>query len=179
VSLKLTRSRYRRCALRAHIMRSPCSLAWALDIDGDQVQSGLLLVAVVSCLLVSPASGQATIRPSKLVRPPYPAMMRLAAVEGTVRFEARVTPAGRIDMRAVRVIESSHELLQNALKGTLPRWRFPARRGGARGERVVSHTVRWILLPADTTMMASCPLDSRDTTIVCARPAPSPANQTY
>jgi len=146
------------------------------------VRPRLLLVATLAWLCACPVSGQSTVRATRVVSPPYPLTMQYSGMQGVVRFEARVTPSGRIDTSTVRVSESSHEMFVVALKRTLPQWRFPAQRPGAQRNRVVAHVVRWILLPADATDTAglvSCPPDTRSTTTVCARPIPSNASRTY
>lgn len=124
----------------------------------------ILLPLVAAC-----ASARADRRPVTLVPPRYPDMLQSAGVEGHVRFEVPVDAAGRPAMAAWWVVESTNDLFTAAAKSALPRWRWAPRARPGGGARPFAHTVRWVLLPADTTAPARCPASGPDTTVVCAR----------
>ncbi|MGE5493507.1 MAG: energy transducer TonB [Actinomycetota bacterium] len=70
--------------------------------------------------------------------PPYPVSARRRGIEGEVRLEARISPAGQA--QEVRVIASAGDLsLDEAAQEAVRHWRFePARRGSQAVEAWVS-----------------------------------------
>ena len=109
--------------------------------------------------------------------PAYPDILRSANVDGVVRFRVRIDASGRPDLATFRADSSDHELFTAAVKRTLRtwRWRPPLLARLTRRSTVVTHTVQWRLLPADTVggspdVGALCPPHAGATTFVCARP---------
>lgn len=65
--------------------------------------------------------------------PRYPEALRAASVEGRVVVRFTVDSTGRIDMRSVEVLSSTHDLFSRAVRDALPGFRFrPAQVGGRR-----------------------------------------------
>lgn len=63
--------------------------------------------------------------------PVYPAALRAAAVRGEVLMQFVVDSSGRVERGSLRVISSSHELYEAAVRAVLPGYRFiPATVGG-------------------------------------------------
>lgn len=65
------------------------------------------------------------------MRPRYPDALQRTGVEGRVEVEFVVDERGRVDMKSVRVIDSTHELFTRAVRNALGGMRFsPARING-------------------------------------------------
>jgi TonB family protein len=65
------------------------------------------------------------------IRPRYPEQLRHQRLEGRVEVEFVVDERGRVDMRTVKVIESTHDLFTAAVQRALGGMRFsPAKVGG-------------------------------------------------
>lgn len=65
------------------------------------------------------------------IRPRYPEPLRQSRVEGRVEVEFVVDERGRVDMRTVKVIESTHNLFTSAVRNALGGMRFsPAKVDG-------------------------------------------------
>lgn len=65
------------------------------------------------------------------IRPRYPEALRHQRVEGRVEVEFVVDERGRVDMRTVKVIESTHDLFTAAVQRALGGMRFsPAKMNG-------------------------------------------------
>lgn len=65
------------------------------------------------------------------IRPRYPEALRQSRVEGRVEVEFVVDERGRVDMRTVKVVESTHDLFTAAVRNALGGMRFsPAKVGG-------------------------------------------------
>ena len=65
--------------------------------------------------------------------PRYPESLRSASIDGRVLIEFLVDTTGRVDMRSVRVISSTHDLFTKAVTDALPSFRFkPAEINGHR-----------------------------------------------
>jgi periplasmic protein TonB len=64
--------------------------------------------------------------------PRYPDMLRSANVEGEVLAQFVVDTTGRADMSTFKVLKTSHDLFTNAVKQSLPNWRFLAAEVGGR-----------------------------------------------
>lgn len=66
-------------------------------------------------------------------RPRYPEALRSAGISGRVLVQFAVDTAGRVELQSVRVLESTHEQFERAVRDVLPRYRFvPAEVGGKR-----------------------------------------------
>ncbi len=75
---------------------------------------------------------------------------------GVVRLRVVVDTTGRPRMSTLDVHESSHELLTNAVKHTIPRWRFsPARRETRLVEDTVEHVFEFV--PPSTRALLQVP----------------------
>ncbi len=86
------------------------------------------LLATPSAAQRLPAS-RAAIPDSTNVAPVYPSMLREAGVGGIVRVTFIVDSTGRARMSSYVVRASANDLLSNAVKNVIQRWRFtPARR---------------------------------------------------
>ena len=97
--------------------------------------------------------------------PPYPAMMREAAVRGVLRLTFVVDTAGRVDPASLTVVDSAHVLWLAAAKMTLPKWRFEPGRKGARTVAVRWEQIFAFTLPPDSEIPPIEPaLIARDTT---------------
>lgn len=65
------------------------------------------------------------------IRPRYPDALRQSRVEGRVEIEFVVDERGRVDMRTVKVVESTHDLFAAAVRNALGGMRFsPAKVNG-------------------------------------------------
>jgi len=65
--------------------------------------------------------------------PRYPESLRSASIDGRVLIEFLVDTTGRVDMKSVRVISSTHDLFTKAVTDALPSFRFkPAEISGHR-----------------------------------------------
>ena len=127
----------------------------------------LLRGSLLVLLLGGCATAGAGVRPVELQPPFYPSMLRAQAVEGIVRFEVAITTDGAPDLRTWRAVEATHALFTAAAKRAMPSWRWPV--ASTPHPRTVTHLVRWMLLPADTTLAVQCPAGVAGTTVVCAR----------
>ena len=66
------------------------------------------------------------------IRPRYPEALRQSRVEGRVDVEFVVDERGRVDMRTVKVVESTHNLFTAAVRNALSGMRFsPGKVNGA------------------------------------------------
>lgn len=78
--------------------------------------------------------------------PRYPAALRQAGVEGAVWVRFVVDADGRVDLRTVTVLQTSHPAFTESVRGVLPRLRFsPARLNGARVPQLVEMPFRFEL----------------------------------
>jgi periplasmic protein TonB len=70
--------------------------------------------------------------------PRYPDMLRSANVEGEVLAQFVVDTTGRADMSTFKVLKTSHDLFTNAVRQSLPQYRFLAAEiGGKRVKQLV------------------------------------------
>lgn len=70
--------------------------------------------------------------------PTYPNQLRAANVEGQVIAKFVVDTSGRADMRTFEIIKSDHDLFTNAVRNSLPNFRFfPAELGGRKVKQLV------------------------------------------
>lgn len=70
--------------------------------------------------------------------PNYPNQLRAANIEGQVVAKFVVDTNGRADMRTFEIIKSDHELFTNAVRNSLPNFRFyPAELGGRKVKQLV------------------------------------------
>lgn len=66
-------------------------------------------------------------------KPRYPEILRQAGIDGGVVVQFIVDTTGRVDMNSVKVLRSTHELFTQAVRNSLPSFRFkPAEVGGRR-----------------------------------------------
>lgn len=64
-------------------------------------------------------------------KPRYPESLRSASIDGRVLVEFLVDTTGRVDMKSIRVISSTHDLFTKAVIDALPAFRFkPAELNG-------------------------------------------------
>lgn len=79
-------------------------------------------------------------------RPSYPAALRQAGIEGTVRLRFVVTARGTVDSTTVVVVRTTHEDFDSAAVGAILAWRFrPARLRGTAVPQLVEQVVRFRL----------------------------------
>jgi periplasmic protein TonB len=72
------------------------------------------------------------------VPPNYPNQLRAANIEGQVVAKFVVDTNGRADMRTFEIIKSDHDLFTNAVRNSLPNFRFyPAELGGRKVKQLV------------------------------------------
>jgi protein TonB len=70
--------------------------------------------------------------------PTYPNQLRAANIEGQVIAKFVVDTNGRADMRTFEIIKSDHDLFTNAVRNSLPNFRFfPAELGGRKVKQLV------------------------------------------
>jgi protein TonB len=70
--------------------------------------------------------------------PNYPNQLRAANIEGQVVAKFVVDTNGRADMRTFEIIKSDHDLFTNAVRNSLPNFRFfPAELGGRKVKQLV------------------------------------------
>jgi protein TonB len=63
--------------------------------------------------------------------PQYPDLLRNAGIGGHVRVEFIIDTLGRVEPGSVQILESTHELFSQAVRGVVPLWLFrPGRMGG-------------------------------------------------
>lgn len=72
------------------------------------------------------------------VPPRYPEGLRRAGVEGSVLVKFVVDTTGRVDMRSVEVMRSTHEAFTAAVRETLERLRFQPSSSGERKVKAVA-----------------------------------------
>jgi periplasmic protein TonB len=72
------------------------------------------------------------------VPPRYPESLRRAGVEGDVVVRFVVDTTGRVDMRTVEVLQSTHDAFTIAVRETLPKLRFAPATGGERTMRALA-----------------------------------------
>ena len=97
-----------------------------LRSDADVAPLGM-----AGSLRASSASEAAAVTPPVLVYSPalrFPAELREKRVEGEVVVQFRVNEKGRVEPSSMQVVQSAHEMLTEAVRSVLPRFRFqPAR----------------------------------------------------
>jgi periplasmic protein TonB len=69
-----------------------------------------------------------------LAKPRYPEMLRQSGIEGRVLVRFTVDTLGRVDMRSIQVMQTTHDLFTNAVRDALQRFRFKPTE--VRGRRV-------------------------------------------
>jgi TonB family protein len=70
--------------------------------------------------------------------PRYPDLLRQAKIEGDVLVQFVVDTTGRADMSTFKVLKSTHELFTQAVKSSLPDWKFyPAEVGGKKVKQLL------------------------------------------
>ncbi len=70
--------------------------------------------------------------------PTYPNQLRAANIEGQVIAKFVVDTNGRADMRTFEILKSDHDLFTNAVRSSLPNFRFfPAELGGRKVKQLV------------------------------------------
>jgi TonB family protein len=78
-------------------------------------------------LTAARAEGPVDVLPVPLVDnppPAYPASLARARMDGRVVVEFRIDSAGAVDLATLRVVQSTHALFTQAVRGVLPRLRF-------------------------------------------------------